>query len=220
MWTLVAPQVRKWQFFFNQIVQGTYYWELSEWIGLLRIGPGATWKDGIFSYRPPSWVSWSIGGHLRPRHCVCIYFLMGHGLAPQTGKPTMVQLNPTVCTLRETIGSGGAMSWGHHCPYCGERGQSAIGSGGGGSFWFLCVLVVCFVAWASLATLVVESLHQPRQNGQLLRTHTTKSAPKDLGRKCRSHTIAICRCGTRVDMLAQISFWLINKCAKRVLKFT
>jgi hypothetical protein len=65
----------------------------------------------------------------------------------------------------------------------------------------------------------LSGLHQPRQNGQLLCTQTTKSALKDLECKCRSHTIAICRCGTRVDMFAQISVWLINKCTKRVLNF-
>jgi hypothetical protein len=53
MWTLVAPQVRKWSFFFNQTLQGSY-WELLEWIGLLRIGPGAIWKIGIFSCGPPT----------------------------------------------------------------------------------------------------------------------------------------------------------------------
>ncbi len=34
--------------FFNQTLQGSY-WELFECIGLLRIGPGAIWKNGIFS---------------------------------------------------------------------------------------------------------------------------------------------------------------------------
>jgi hypothetical protein len=42
-----------------------------------------------------------------------------------------------------------------------------------------CVFLwLCFVVQASLATLVVESLHQSKQNGQLLCTHTTKSAPQ------------------------------------------
>ncbi len=80
--------------------------------------------------------------------------------------------------------------------------------------WRDVFLWLCFVVWESLATLVVESLHQPMLNGQLLCAHTTKSAPKDLRCKCRSHTIAICRCGTHVDKLAQISFWLIPSAQK------
>ncbi len=39
-------------FFFNQTLQGTY-WELFEWIGLLRIVPGAIWKNSIFFVRTP-----------------------------------------------------------------------------------------------------------------------------------------------------------------------
>ena len=39
--------------FFYQILQGSY-WELFEWIGLLRIGPEAIWKNGIFSFLPPT----------------------------------------------------------------------------------------------------------------------------------------------------------------------
>jgi hypothetical protein len=38
---------------------------------------------------------------------------------------------------------------------------------------WLCCVVLCL-----LATIPVESLHQPRQNGQLLQTHRPKSAPK------------------------------------------
>ncbi len=84
-----------------------------------------------------------------------------------------------------------------------------------------CVFLwLCFVVRASLATLMVESGHQPRQNGQLLCTHTTKSASKDLGCKCRLQTFAICRFGTCVDILVQISFCLINKCIKRVINVT
>ncbi len=37
---------------FNQNLQGSY-WELFEWIGLLRIGPGAIWKMAIFPPETP-----------------------------------------------------------------------------------------------------------------------------------------------------------------------
>jgi hypothetical protein len=52
MLTLAAPLVMKWYFFFNQTLKGSY-WELFEWNGLLRIGPEAIQKNGIFSCGPP-----------------------------------------------------------------------------------------------------------------------------------------------------------------------
>ncbi len=38
--------------FFNKTLQGSY-WELFEWVGMLRIGPEAIWKIGFFSCGPP-----------------------------------------------------------------------------------------------------------------------------------------------------------------------
>ncbi len=43
----------------------------------------------------------------------------------------------------------------------------------------LCFVVVFCVGGRLLATILVESQHQPRQNGQLLRNHIIKSAHKD-----------------------------------------
>ncbi len=52
MWTLVAPQVRKWSFFFNQTFRISY-WYLVEQIETLRGGVGAIWKKHIFFHRTP-----------------------------------------------------------------------------------------------------------------------------------------------------------------------
>jgi hypothetical protein len=52
MWTLAAPQIRKWSFFFNQTFRISY-WHLVEQIETLRGGIGAIWKKHIFSTGPP-----------------------------------------------------------------------------------------------------------------------------------------------------------------------
>ncbi len=43
----------------------------------------------------------------------------------------------------------------------------------------LCFVVVFCVREQLLATILVESQHRPRQNGQLLHNHVIKSASKD-----------------------------------------
>ena len=43
----------------------------------------------------------------------------------------------------------------------------------------LCFVVVFCVGEQILATILVESQHQPRQNGRLVHNHIIKSAPKD-----------------------------------------
>jgi hypothetical protein len=43
----------------------------------------------------------------------------------------------------------------------------------------LCFVVVFCVGEQLLATILVESQHWPRKNGQLVRNHIIKSAPKD-----------------------------------------
>jgi hypothetical protein len=45
--------------------------------------------------------------------------------------------------------------------------------------WLCFVVVFCVREQLFLAIILVESQHQPRQNGQLLRNHIVKSAPKD-----------------------------------------
>ncbi len=43
-----------------------------------------------------------------------------------------------------------------------------------------CVLWLCFMKGEQLlATMLVESQHRPRQNGQLLRNHIIEYVPKD-----------------------------------------
>ncbi len=69
-------------------------------------------------------LSSSNGGHLRPEPGVSLYFLMCLHLVPQTGKPAIVLPNPTTGALRGTIGSCGAIGWGHRYSAHGERGQS------------------------------------------------------------------------------------------------
>ncbi len=153
-----------------------------------------------------------MGGHLRPEPGAFLYFMIGLFLSPQTGEPSAALPNLMARALGGSIRSSSTMSLWHHWPTHGRRGPKPLEGRAAAAHVGCCVFLwLCFVVHSSLATLVVESLHQPRQNGQLLHTHTSKSAPKDLGCKCRFHTFAISRCGTCVDILAQISFWLIRK---------
>ncbi len=161
------------------------------------------------------------GGHLRPDPGASLYFMLGLFLSPWTGEPSAAPPNLTGRALRGPIESSITMSWWCRWPTHEGRGPKPLEGRAAAAHVGCCVFFcLCFMVWASEATLVVESWHEPRQNGQLLHTHTIKSAAKDLRCKCRSHTIAICRCGTRVDILAQISFWLINRCTKSVLNAT
>ncbi len=117
-------------------------------------------------------------GHLRPRVRPSLYFLMGCIVGPQTSERRAARVHPMHCAIDGPIGGGGAMSW--WCCYLihGARGQSRWRVGQRLLILIVVCCVVCFVVWALLATLQVESRYQPSQNGQLLCTHTTKSAPK------------------------------------------
>jgi hypothetical protein len=80
-------------------------------------------------------------------------------------------------------GSNHAMIWGHSCPIHGER-VKPLDRAAMAVHFDCCVLCMCmwlyFVCGSNfLATIPVESQHRPRQNGQLLHTHITKSVPKD-----------------------------------------
>ncbi len=70
-----------------------------------------------------------------------LYFLLCLHFAPPTREPTMARPNPITGTLREAIGSRGAMRWGRRGHAHGMRGQSRQGWGKGGSFWLLLHIV-------------------------------------------------------------------------------
>jgi hypothetical protein len=73
------------------------------------------------------------------------------------------------------------MIWERRCPIHGERAKPLDRVA-----WLLMLIVVCCVCvcgfvlcvGSTLATIPVESQHQPRQNGQLLHTRITKPALK------------------------------------------
>ncbi len=99
------------------------------------------------------------GGHLRPEPGVSLNFLMCLHLVPQTDKPAIAPPNPTTGALRGTIGSSGAIGWGHRYSAHGERGQSRWRVG----WQRLILVVVCCVVCCGcdkpiLATLLVEKV--------------------------------------------------------------
>jgi hypothetical protein len=105
------------------------------------------------------YLSSSIGGHLRPEPGVSLHYLMCLHLAPQTGEPAIAPPNPTTGALRGTIGSRGAIGWGHQYSVHGERGQSWWRVG----WQRLILVVVCCVVCCGydkpvLATLLVEKV--------------------------------------------------------------
>ena len=92
------------------------------------------------NYWVDCWLSSSIGGHLRPRPRLPLYFLMSLGLAPQTRQPTAAPPNPTTCTLPKPIGSGGTMTWWCRWPIHGGRGLKPVE---GRAAWLMLVVVSC-----------------------------------------------------------------------------
>ncbi len=86
-------------------------------------------------------LSSSNSSYLRPEHGISLYFLMCLHLAPQTGKPAIAPPNRTTGALRGTIGSRGAIGWGHRYSAHGERGQSRWRVG----WQRLILVVVCCV---------------------------------------------------------------------------
>ncbi len=99
------------------------------------------------------------GGHLRPEPSISLYFLVCLHLAPQTGKPAIVPPNPTTGALRGTIGSHGAIGWGHRYTAHEEKEQSWWRVG----WQRLILVVVCCVVCCGcdklvLATLLVEQV--------------------------------------------------------------
>jgi hypothetical protein len=99
------------------------------------------------------------GGHLRLEPGVSLYFLMCLHLAPQTGEPAIAPPNSTTGALRGTIGSRGAIGWGHRYSVHGERGQSRWRVG-----WqrlilvAVCCVVCCGCDMPVSASLLVEKV--------------------------------------------------------------
>jgi hypothetical protein len=86
-------------------------------------------------------------------------------------------------------------------------------------FLVLCVFVVVFCVWGRLlATIPVESQHQPRQNGQLLCTHIIKLALKHPKHDWMRKLVIIQRCCTRFDFLGAKLCGLCYECAKKPAK--
>ncbi len=80
-------------------------------------------------------------------------------LVPQTCEPAIAPPNLTTGALRGTIGSRGAIGWGHRYTAHGERGQSQWRVGWQ---WLILVVVRCVVCCGCdkpvLATLLVEKV--------------------------------------------------------------
>ena len=66
--------------------------------------PPTTYAD----YRVDCWLSSSIGGHLRPRPCLPLYFLMRLALALQSTEQATARAHRTTCACFRPIGSGSA----------------------------------------------------------------------------------------------------------------
>jgi hypothetical protein len=99
------------------------------------------------------------------------------------------------------IESNGAMIWGRHCPIHGERAKP-LDRAAVAAHVVVCVFVVVFcVGGQLLATILVESQHWPRQNGQLLQAHITKLALKHPKYDWMCKLLIIQRCCTRFDFL-------------------
>jgi hypothetical protein len=75
------------------------------------------------------------------------------------------------------------MIWGCCYPIHGERAKPLDRVAAAAHFDCVSCVCVCgcmLCVWEQLlATILVESQHWPRQNGQLLRNYIIKSAPKD-----------------------------------------
>ena len=92
------------------------------------------------NYRVNCWLSSLIGGHLRPRPRLPLYFLLRLALVPQTREPTVALPNPTVRVLPMPIGSGDTMIWWCHWPTHGGRGLKLVE---GRAAWLMLVVVCC-----------------------------------------------------------------------------
>ncbi len=71
---------------------------------------------------------------------------------------------------------------------------------------FVCCVVLCVVIQASLATILVVTLHQQTQNGQFLHHHITKSANKHPKYNWMCKFIIIQICCTCFDFLVEKLF--------------
>jgi hypothetical protein len=118
-------------------------------------------------------LSSSNGGQLRPEPGVSLYFLMCLHLAPQTGKLAIAPPNPTTGALRWTIGSRGAIGWGHRYSAHGEREGKAGGGRVAAAHFGCCVL--CCVLWLLQARFCYltgrKSWDRASQNGQFFHIH-------------------------------------------------
>ena len=106
---------------------------------------------------------------------------MGRVWVPQTRGRKVASANRTACAPRTLMGEARRQDLGVPLPYqWRERaklleGRVAVAAAHVG---FVCCVVLCVVIQASLATILVVTLHQQTQNGQFLHAHITKSAPK------------------------------------------
>jgi hypothetical protein len=82
----------------------------------------------------------------------------------------------------------------------------------------LCFVVVICVGGRLLATILVESQHQPRQNDPFLHTHITKLALKHPKYDWMCKLVIIQRCCTHFDFLPAMLFGQSYECAKIIAK--
>ncbi len=134
-------------------------------------------------------------------------FLMWLQNLSQTMEPAITCANPALDAYNEPIESDDAMIWGRRCPIHGERAKlldRAVAAAHVDCcvLCVVCVFVVVFSVWDwLLATILVESKHRPRQNGQLLQAHNTKLAIKHPKYGWMYKLIIIQRCCTHFDFL-------------------
>ncbi len=102
-------------------------------------------------YHPPTastdywvdcWLLSSIGGHLRPRPRLPLYFLMRLALALKLTEPAMARAHWTPRACFRPIGSSGAISWWCRWPTHGGREPKPLV---GGAVLLMLVVVCCCV---------------------------------------------------------------------------
>ncbi len=108
------------------------------------------------------------GSHLRPRPCPSLYFLMCLVCTPQISDPTPVSTNSKARALSILFWVAAAPRFGGTTALSMESAKPLDREVAAAHFD--CCVCVCgsFCVWEQLlATILVESQHQPRQNGQL-----------------------------------------------------
>ncbi len=115
-------------------------------------------------------VASSNGGHLRPRPCLSLYFLMGLAMTPHTREQFMEPPYPMVCALHGPMGSRGVMSWGHRCSTHRERAKPLEGRAAAAHFGCVCLLFLLYTHSTLLSSIHIvpsrtQSNTKPKHRG-------------------------------------------------------